>query len=83
MLCDDCGRHEAVVHITQIGPNGRVEKNLCEACAAGYSEFAGVPHQDKRNVSVDDFLRASSATQPCRRIRPPMRRGNWFVPAVA
>lgn len=57
MLCDDCGRHEAVVHITQIGPNGRVEKNLCEACAAGYSEFAGVPHQDKRNVSVDDFLR--------------------------
>jgi len=57
MLCDDCGRHEAVVHITQIGPNGRVEKNLCESCAAGYSEFAGVPHQDKRHVSVDDFLR--------------------------
>ena len=57
MLCDDCGRHEAVVHITQIGPNGRVEKNLCEACSAGYSEFACVPHQDRRNVSVDDFLR--------------------------
>ena len=57
MLCDDCGRHEAVVHITQIGPDGRVEKNLCESCAAGYSEFAGVPQQDKRHVSVDDFLR--------------------------
>ena len=57
MLCDDCGRHEAVVHITQIGPDGRVEKNLCESCAAGYSEFANVPQQDKRHVSVDDFLR--------------------------
>lgn len=57
MLCDDCGRHEAVVHITQIGPQGRVEKNLCESCAAGYSEFAGVSQTDKRHVSVDDFLR--------------------------
>ncbi len=34
-----------------------MEKNLCESCAAGYSEFAGVPQQDKRHVSVDDFLR--------------------------
>ena len=57
MLCDDCGRREAVVHITQIGPNGRVEKNLCESCAAGYSDFVNVPHPDKRHVSVDDFLR--------------------------
>ncbi|SHK77299.1 protein arginine kinase activator [Selenomonas ruminantium] len=56
MLCDDCGRHEAVVHITQIGPNGRVEKNLCESCAAGYREFTGIP-QERRHVSVDDFLR--------------------------
>ena len=29
MICDDCGKKEAVVHIVQIGPNGRVEKNLC------------------------------------------------------
>lgn len=26
MLCDDCGRNEATVHIVQIGPDGRVEK---------------------------------------------------------
>ena len=39
MLCDDCGRREAVVHITQIGPDGRTEKNLCEECAAGYGDF--------------------------------------------
>ncbi len=56
MLCDDCGRKEAVVHITQIGANGRVEKHLCESCAAGYNDFAAI-QQDGRHVSVDDFLR--------------------------
>ena len=51
MLCDDCGRREAVVHIVQIGPEGRKEKNLCEKCAAGYGEF--MPEaQPKRNMSV-------------------------------
>ena len=56
MLCDDCGRNRAVVHITQIGPNGRVEKNLCEECAANYSEFLVEP-QRKKNVSMNDFLK--------------------------
>ena len=56
MLCDDCGRNEAVVHITQIGPDGRIEKNLCEKCAAAYGEF--VPSAKKgRTVSMDDFLK--------------------------
>lgn len=71
MLCDDCGRHEAVVHITQIGPNGRVEKNLCESCAAGYREFVKVP-QDRRHVSVDDFLRGifnSTSNEPAEKER--------------
>lgn len=59
MLCDDCGRREAVVHIMQIGPDGRTEKNLCEECAAGYSDFM-VGHQQeqpRKKVSVNDFLR--------------------------
>ena len=56
MLCDDCGRREAVVHIVQIGPEGRVEKNLCEKCASGYGEFMP-ERQPKKNMSVDDFLR--------------------------
>ena len=56
MLCDDCGHHEAVVHIVQIGPQGRVEKNLCEKCAAGYGEL--MPESQPRKImSVDDFLR--------------------------
>ena len=56
MLCDDCGRNEAVVHITQIGPDGKVEKNLCEHCAANYGEFLARP-QDQRQMSMDDFLK--------------------------
>ena len=56
MLCDDCGRNEAVVHITQIGPDGKVEKNLCEHCAANYGEFLAHP-QERRHVAMDDFLK--------------------------
>ncbi len=55
MLCDDCGRNKAVVHIVQAGAGGRVEKNLCEECAAKYGDllmpFGG------RDVSVNDFLK--------------------------
>lgn len=56
MLCDDCGRNEAVVHITQIRPDGRIEKNLCERCAAAYGEFLPTA-KPGRNVSMDDFLK--------------------------
>ena len=38
MLCDDCGKNEAHVHIVQVGPDGRVEKNLCEQCALKHSD---------------------------------------------
>ena len=62
MLCDDCGRHEAVVHIVQIGPEGRIEKNLCEKCAAGYGQFMP-ENQPKKKMSVDDFLRGMFSQQ--------------------
>ena len=31
MLCEDCGRNRAVVHITQIGPDGKIrdERGIC------------------------------------------------------
>ena len=56
MLCEDCGRNRAVVHITQIGPDGKIEKNLCEKCAAKYGEFL-MENQRQRNVSMNDFLK--------------------------
>ena len=63
MLCDDCGRNEAVVHITQIGPDGKIEKNLCEECAAAYGEFL-TPQQRHRNVSMNDFLKGIFSNAP-------------------
>ncbi len=55
MLCDECGRNEAVIHIVQAGPNGRTEHNLCEECARHYSNFL-VP-TEQGNVSINDFLK--------------------------
>jgi protein arginine kinase activator len=63
MLCDDCGKNEAVVHIVQIGPNGRVEKNLCEECAAKYSsQLFETPQQ--RPMSMNDFLKGVFSNAP-------------------
>ncbi len=68
MLCDDCGQREAVVHITQIGPEGRTEKNLCEECASGYGDFMlGSQAQQRKNVSVNDFLRGLFSQPQVRR----------------
>ena len=36
MICEECGRNDAIVHIVQIGPGGRSEKNICMSCAARY-----------------------------------------------
>ena len=36
MICEECGRNEAIVHIVQIGPGGKSEKNICMSCAARY-----------------------------------------------
>lgn len=59
MLCDECGRNNAVVHIVQIGPNGRTEKNLCRQCAAKYGRYLnnalqGDVHSEEPG---DDFLK--------------------------
>ncbi len=55
MLCDDCHRNEACIHFTQISPEGKVDKNLCEECAARYQGF--MPSADAGNFTVNDFLK--------------------------
>ncbi len=55
MLCDDCHRNEACIHITQISPDGKMDKNLCEECAARYQNF--MPPTEARNFTVNDFLK--------------------------
>ncbi len=54
MLCDDCKKNEACVHIVQISPEGKIDKNLCESCAAKYGNLMLQP---EKNVSVNDFLK--------------------------
>ena len=56
MMCDDCGMREAHIHIMRIGPDGRMEKNLCEQCAANYGEFM-MPDSDDEEFSINDFLK--------------------------
>jgi len=33
MVCQDCGKREATVHLTQVINNKKVELNLCQECA--------------------------------------------------
>lgn len=55
MVCDECGKNEAHIHIMQIGPNGRIEKNLCEECASGYGTRMFTSRE--KSMSVNDFLK--------------------------
>lgn len=54
-MCDDCHRNEACIHVTQISPEGKMDKNLCEACAAHYQNLLPLP--SARNFTVNDFLK--------------------------
>lgn len=39
MLCDDCGKREATVHLTKIINDKVTEMHLCEECAKNHKEF--------------------------------------------
>lgn len=62
MLCDECKKNEACVHITQISKNGKTDKNLCEKCA---TQYGNVVLDGNNGFSVNDFLKGifSSAQQ--------------------
>ena len=60
MLCDECGKREANVHIMQIGPDGRMERNLCEHCATlTYGDWIDGPSKAKKEVSPNEFLQSA------------------------
>ena len=42
------------MHIVQISPEGKIDKNLCESCAAKYGNLMLQP---EKNVSMNDFLK--------------------------
>ena len=53
MLCDDCKKNSACVHLTQIMNGEKVDKQLCEHCAQKYGELV---FTNSNNFSVNDFL---------------------------
>lgn len=53
MLCDNCGKNEAEVHLTQIVDNEMTTVHLCPACAADKGLDSGaVP----KSLPLTDFL---------------------------
>lgn len=53
MLCDDCKKNQACVHVTQISSTEKIDKHLCEECAKKYGEI--IFNLDDK-FSVNDFL---------------------------
>ena len=53
MLCDECGKNEAEVHLTQIVDNEMTTVHLCPACAAEKGLEAGTV---SKNLPLTDFL---------------------------
>jgi len=53
MLCDHCGEHEAIIHLTQIVNNQMSTFHLCEKCAAEKGLEPGV---SVGNFPLTDFL---------------------------
>lgn len=53
MLCDECGKNEAEVHLTQIVDNEMTTVHLCPACAAEKGLEAGTT---AKNLPLTDFL---------------------------
>lgn len=58
MLCDQCKKREAVVHITKIENGRRTELHLCAACARKQGNFADYADF---NIINNDFFRKMAA----------------------
>ena len=52
MLCDNCGKNEAEVHLTQIVDNEMTTVHLCPSCASDKGLDAG----SVKNLPLSDFL---------------------------
>lgn len=61
MLCDDCQKRPATMHITKIHNNHKVEKHLCEQCA-NQSDEVGLFTWDSK-LSVHDLLKGMFSHQ--------------------
>ncbi len=60
-VCDLCGEHPAVVHLTQVVDNKTINSHLCEKCAAKKGVSAPAPSGSKPLV---DFLAGMAGEEP-------------------
>lgn len=57
MLCDNCKKNDACIHITQIRGNKKIDRYLCEECLARYGNAIIQEHTEQPEIfSVNDFL---------------------------
>lgn len=54
MICDDCQKRPACVHITKVNNNQKTERHLCEHCAQKAGEFN---FSSDAGLSVQDLLK--------------------------
>jgi protein arginine kinase activator len=59
MLCDECQKEQACVHITKIINQQKIERHLCEQCAQKTGEIIGkgINNVLGSKFSVHDFLK--------------------------
>ncbi len=57
MLCDNCKKRSATVHITKIINNSKVESHLCNECAQESGEMSLAGFSVDNKFSVQDFLK--------------------------
>ena len=61
MLCEDCKKNQACVHLTQISNGQKEEKHLCQACAKEYGDFIFPEDVYKRQEYTASPIRYASA----------------------
>jgi protein arginine kinase activator len=52
MLCENCGKNEAAIHLTQIQNNEMTTRHLCEGCAEGMGLSSGT----SASAPLADFI---------------------------
>lgn len=65
MKCEDCGKQQATIHLTEIKAGKKLEKHLCEQCAAqteGYTAAGGSKSHMPINELLTNFVMNQTGT---------------------
>jgi protein arginine kinase activator len=69
MLCQNCKKHTATVHMTDLIGGDKQERHLCEACAA--QEGVSVKQHVSINDVLNSFLMCQAGVQELTKVRCP------------